>query len=259
MLLRWTGLVAVALAAIVLMILLLAPAQWLAAATRSATQGRLDLAEASGTFWSGQATLVVASGSDPGATRASLPEPLSWHLSPWQLLIGTVDLTLSHPSALAQPLSIRVSPGGEVRVSATTLRVPASLLTGLGAPFNTIRPGGTIAITWDGLQLGAGRLNGAISAEWQFASSSLSPVSPFGHYRMQTNGVFPGAQLTLQTISGPLELTGSGTIPEGGRLRFEGRAQPLAGTDPAVKAQLTGLISLLGRRDGEAAILRFGN
>jgi len=36
-------------------------------------QGRLDLAEASGTFWNGQATMVVASGSDPGASRASLP------------------------------------------------------------------------------------------------------------------------------------------------------------------------------------------
>ncbi len=259
MMLRWAGLAAVALAAILLTILMMAPAQWLAAATRSATQGRLDLAEASGTFWNGQARMVVASGSDPGASRASLPEALSWRLSPWQLLIGTVDLTLSHPSALTQPLSVRVSPGGEVSVSATTLRLPASLLTGLGAPFNTIRPGGTIAITWSGLQLGAGKLNGAISAEWQFASSSLSPVSPFGHYRMQTNGVFPGTQLTLQTISGPLDLSGSGTIQEGGRLRFEGRAQPLAGIDPGVKAQLTSLISLLGRREGEAAILRFGN
>jgi general secretion pathway protein N len=259
MMLRWTGLAAVALAAILLTILMMAPAQWLATATRAASGGRLDLAEASGTLWNGQATLVVASGSDLGASRASLPEPLSWHLSPWQLLIGTVDLTLSHPSALTPPLSIRVSPGGEVRVSATTLRVPASLLTGLGAPFNTIRPGGTIAIAWDGLQLAGGKMQGVISAEWQFASSNLSPVSPFGHYLMQTNGVFPGTELTLQTVSGPLELTGSGTIPEGGRLHFEGRAQALPGTDPGVKAQLAGLLSLLGRRDGEAAILRFGN
>jgi hypothetical protein len=29
--------------------------------------------------------------------------------------------------------------------------------------------------------------------------------------------------------------------------------------DPAIKTQLTGLISLLGRRDGESAILNFGS
>ena len=103
------------------------------------------------------------------------------------------------------------------------------------------------------------RFQGNITAEWQFASSNLTPVSPFGHYRLLTNGVFPGTQLNLLTISGPLELTGSGTIAEGGRLRFQGIARALPGTDPAIKTQLTGLISLLGRRDGESAILNFGS
>ncbi len=32
----------------------------------------------------------------------------------------------------------------------------------------------------------------------------------------------------------------------------------MPGTDPGVKAQLTGLISLLGRRDGEGSLLNFG-
>jgi hypothetical protein len=54
-------------------------------------------------------------------------------------------------------------------------------------------------------------------------------------------------------------LTGSGTIGEGGRLRFQGVARPLAAADAATKTQLTGLISLLGRRDGDAAILSFGS
>ena len=84
-------------------------------------------------------------------------------------------------------------------------------------------------------------------------------MSPFGHYRLQTNGVFPGTQLNLVTVSGPLELTGSGTIAEGGRLRFQGVARAAPGVDPAIKTQLTGLISLLGRRDGESAILNFGS
>jgi general secretion pathway protein N len=248
-----------ALLALVITALVIAPAQWAAGAVSTATQGRLELAEARGTLWNGSAVLVLAAGPDSGAARASLPERLSWQLSPWSLLVGRIDLTLSHPSALAQPLAIHAPlSGGSTVLGATTVRLPASLLVGLGAPWNTVRPGGILTLTWDRLQLEPGRIAGNLSGEWQHASSALTPVSPMGHYRLKTNGIWPGTQLELLTISGPLELKGSGTIPEGGRLRFTGRAQALAGTDPGVKAQLTGLISLLGRRDGDGALLNFG-
>lgn len=257
--LRWIGYGLVALLAIVATVGAVAPAQWLAAAVAAATRGRVELAEAKGTLWNGEATLVLASGSGPGAVRASLPERLSWRLSPWQLLAGTVDLTLRHPSALAQPLAIRAWPNGRATLSAALVRLPAALLIGLGAPWNTVRPGGVVTLSWDRLQIEPGRWQGNFSAEWQYASSALTPVSPMGHYRLQTNGVFPGTQLNLLTLSGPLELTGSGTIAEGGRLRFQGVARAVPDADPGVKTQLTGLISLLGRRDGESAILNIGS
>ena len=249
-----------ALAALLATALVIAPAQWIASTLKSATGGRVELADASGTAWNGSAVLVLASSPDPAAPRATLPERLSWRLSPWSLLIGQFDLTVTHPSALTQPLAVRAPllGGGATTLSATTLRLPASLLIGLGAPWNTVRPGGILLVNWDRLQIGSDRIQGNVSAEWQYASSALTPVSPMGHYRLQTNGVWPGTQLDLLTISGPLELKGSGTIAAGGGLRFTGRAQPMAGTDPGVKAQLTGLISLLGRRDGEGALLNFG-
>lgn len=249
-----------ALAGLLVTVLVIAPAQWAASAVKNATGGHLELAEASGTAWNGSALLVLASSADPGAPRATLPERLSWRLGLSSLILGQFDLTITHPSALTQPLSVRAPLFGDrsATLSATTLRLPASLLVGAGAPWNTIRPGGTLLVNWDRLLIGNGRMQGNINAEWQQASSALTPVSPMGHYRLQTNGIWPGTQLDLLTISGPLELRGSGTIPEGGRLRFTGRAQAMAGTDPSVKAQLTGLISLLGRRDGDGALLNFG-
>lgn len=249
-----------AVAGLLATVLVIAPAQWAASALSNATGGRVELADASGTAWNGSALLVLASSPEPSAPRATLPERLSWRLSPWSLVVGQLDLTVTHPSALSQPLAVRAPllGSGTATLSATTLRLPASLLVGVGAPWNTIRPGGILMVTWDRLQIGDGRIQGNIGAEWQYASSALTPVSPMGHYRLQTNGVWPGTQLDLLTISGPLELKGSGTIAAGGRLRFTGRAQALAGTDPGVKAQLTGLISLLGRRDGEGALLNFG-
>lgn len=256
---RIAGLALVALLAVAGAVAVLAPAQWAATAVRDATAGRVDLAETSGSLWQGEATVVLAAGTGPGAARASLPERLRWRLSAWQLLLGTADLTVWHPSALAQPLTVRVPLGGTTVIGATTLRLPASLLVGLGAPFNTLRPGGQLAIGWNRLQLEPGRLTGAVSAEWQFASSALTPVSPFGHYRLTTDGAYPGTRLLLTTLAGPLELAGNGTIDASGRLRFEGTARPAPGTDPAVKNQLAGLISLLGpRRDSETASLKFG-
>ncbi len=256
--LRAIGYGLVVVVAVLAVVLVLAPAQWLASAVRDTTRGRIDLAEASGTIWSGRATLVLGSG-EPGAPRASLGEPMTWHLSPWALLAGEVDLTLAHPSALSQPLSVRATFTRRYDIGPATVRLPASLLTGLGAPWNTIRPGGILVLSWDRLRIEGNRLLGSPSAEWQFASSALTPVSPFGHYRLETSGGYPDMRLTLVTVSGPLEMSGSGTIAAGGRLRFQGIARAASNADPAVKTQLGGLIGLLGRRDGDAAILNFGN
>ena len=60
---------------------------------------------------------------------------------------------------------------GRVLAGPTTLRVPASLLIGLGAPWNTVRPGGVLSVTWDRLAISPRRFEGNVTAEWQFASS----------------------------------------------------------------------------------------
>jgi general secretion pathway protein N len=237
----------------------LAPAQWADQAIRSFTGGRVELAQAAGTIWDGSATLVLASGRARDSVRTGLPDPISWRLSLWPLLSGTIELTLRHPSALTAPLRVSVSADGRFQLGAATLRLPAAMLTGLGAPWNTVRPGGIVSLQTNGVEFARGQCRGSLTAEWEYASSGLSPVSPIGHYRLQTSGQYPGTRLELQTISGPLELIGSGTIGEGGRLRFEGIARPLAAADTATKTQLIGLISLLGRRDGDAAILSFGS
>lgn len=249
----------VATTSVLLTTLLAAPAQWLASAVADATDGHVLLAEASGSLWNGRASVVLAPGADSGSPAMSLPETMHWTLSPWRLLTGNVDLELAHPSALAQPLRVRADLSRRVELSAETLRLPAAVLAGLGAPFNTIRPGGLIAIAWTRLQFQGGRMEGDIVAEWQFASSALSPVSPFGHYRLDASGGFPGTRLLLTTVTGPLEMTGDGTIAGRGNLSFRGRARATPGVDASTRAQLAGLITLLGRRDGDSAILSLGH
>ena len=237
----------------------MAPAQWVASAIGRATGERIVLAEAKGSVWRGQASVVLSPGEDAGIARIGLPETLSWQLSPWKLVAGTVDLTLTHPSALLQPLQLRADLSGRVELLASTVRLPAAVLAGLGAPFNTIKPGGVISLAWQRLEFHRGRMQGDVIGEWRFASSALTTVAPFGHYRLLAEGGFPGTRLTLTTLSGPLELVGDGTIDEQGNFRFAGRARAQPGADASARAQLAGLVLLLGRRDGDSAVLSLGN
>jgi len=111
---------------------------------------------------------------------------------------------------------------GRLQVGPATLRLPAAMLAGLGAPWNTVRPGGIVSLHTDGLEVARGHGRGNLTVEWEYASSALTPVAPIGHYRLQASGEYPGTRLELQTIAGPLELTGSGTIIEGGTYAFMG-------------------------------------
>jgi general secretion pathway protein N len=249
------GFAAVALAAVLATVLVVAPAQWVAAAVDRASDGHLLLADARGTLWRGDATLVVAAGRGNDGVRAALPDRLSWQLAPAALATGGVELTVAHPSALNQPLTLRRAAGGETVLGAATLRLPAALLSALGAPWNTVRPGGTLVVGWDRLILAAGFMQGNLTAEWQYASSALTAVAPIGHYRLTASGGYPGTQLQLTTVNGALQMAGAGTIGAGGQVRFRGSAQLAADADPAVRAQLAGLLSLLGKRDGEKVIL----
>ncbi len=255
--------VAAALGAAALVVLTEAPAALLAGVVQARTGGRVTLAEPSGTFWDGQADVVLSDEAAEAARAASVrtrvPGRTAWHIDAWRLLIGSLGITVTNPAALDNPFVLRADLGGNVTVEADHLRLPASLLVGLGAPWNTIRPGGEIALEWDTLHVRGGELRGRVQAEWSGASSGLSPVVPFGHYRLQADGIFDGAQVRLETLSGPMEMTGNGTIAPGRQLRFRGSAHVQAGTDPSVATQLSGLISLLGRRDGDGAILNFGS
>jgi general secretion pathway protein N len=238
--------------------LVMAPAQWVASAAETASGGRIVLAAATGSAWRGQAIVVLSPGAQASTGQVSLPEPLSWRLSPWRLLGGRLDLTLTHPSALPQPLHLRGDLARRIELGPASVRLSAALLAGLGAPFNTIRPGGLISLNWQRLELHGGRMQGDLAGEWEFATSTLTPVAPFGHYRLLAEGGFPGTRLRLLTVSGPLEMTGDGTIDDDGRLRFSGRARAASGADASTRAQLAGLVLLLGRRDGDSAILSFG-
>lgn len=243
-----------------------APARWLASALQQATAGQLRLVNPRGTVWNGSAGVVLASGAG-GAEAVSLPGQLSWRLRPQGLGLGG---TLELPCCASEPLgfAVRRQDGGLwLGWQDSASRWPAAMLAGLGAPWNTLRPEGTLELRTQALVLhwrdggNGGNANGG-GAELAIGggatldaidiASSLATLRPLGSYRVAlTGGSAPSVLLT--TLGGSLQLTGSG-LWTGRALRFSGEAAAAPGSENA----LSNLLNIMGRREGTRSIITLG-
>ncbi len=273
---RWAlvGAVAGALAAATVW----APATWLATAVARASEGRVVLAEARGTLWNGNA-VVVLGGGEGSADATRLPGRLGWTLAPrWTEGSAALQLTLSDDCCILQPVAVQVLPGwGQVRVRVGGARKedkagpgdagptalvqwPASLLVGLGTPWNTLQPDGALRLTGQGLGLtwtqGRPALEGTVSVELRDFSSRLSTLPRLGSYRLDVRGdpAAPGtAHVQLNTLDGALRLQGQGSWGRTG-LRLRGEASASEGNEAA----LDNLLNIIGRRQGARSVLTIG-
>jgi len=262
-----------------------APARWVGWAVSEATQGRVILAQAQGTAWSGQARVTLTGG--PGSRDAlTLPGRLSWDLGldlagrsgwPWSAPAqGAAGggwagrLTLHHSECMPVPVALRFQPGiGRWTLSlparkpqepASLMQWPAAWLGALGTPWNTLQPSGQLRLSSPGgsLQWTQGRfqLDGALVLEAENMASRLSTLDRLGSYRAVVSGGGSGAEvatLQLSTVDGALLLSGTGQWT-GARFRLRGEARAA----PGQEAALQNLLNLIGTRDGARSILSIG-
>ncbi len=225
------------------------------------TAGRLRLANTSGTVWNGQGRLVLAdvTGITAEASAGSrslqglvIPGRLTWQVRPLPLLMGIVDATVTL-DGMSQPLRLTGS-FGELRVSGARLDLPSVDLGRLGSPWNTIRPSAGVGFQWDGFTIRQGLFEGRMSVELREAASAVSPVRPLGSYKVDVVSSGPKADVSLSTLQGPLRLTGNGNWTGRGGLSFTVQAE----SEPRERERLSGLLSLVGRREGERVIIKIG-
>ena len=255
-----------------------APARWLADGVAQATRGQVQLADARGTVWSGDAVLVLGAGA--GSRDASaLPGRLDWTLRPTLTDGAGLALNLRQACCIRQIVQLRVLPGwARLRVQVLGLdesgrsaapdadgttwlaQWPAAWLSGLGTPWNTLRPGGALRLTAQGLQLewAAGRfaMSGQANLELRDFSSRLVTLPRLGSYRVAISAdpaQAGTAQVGLSTLDGALQLSGQGSWSASG-LRLRGEASAA----PADEAALSNLLNIIGRRDGARSLLSIG-
>lgn len=251
----WAGLLVGALLALVF----LAPAAWLARGVAQASRGQVILAEPRGTLWQGSAELLLSGGSG-SQDLMRLPERLHWTLSPQWSSIG-LDLKLRADCCTPVPLEFmlrRAAPGWQLQLAdgASPSVWPTALLAGLGTPWNTLQPSGSLHLAPRQLQArwthGQWQLSGQAVLELRQFTSGLSTLQPLGSYRLRVQGGSP-VQLALDTLEGGLRLSGSGQW-SGTRLRFVGEASAEAGLEPV----LDNFLNVVGRRNGPRSIITLG-
>ncbi|MFZ9429906.1 MAG: type II secretion system protein N [Burkholderiaceae bacterium] len=252
-----------------LALVLCAPASWLADALARLSQGRVLLLQAEGTVWSGQATLALGSGPG-GGPAVALPGRLLWSVRPQWLgrALPELALELAHAQAMPEPIRIGISPtsaGWHIGLrrnpagGISQLQAPAAWLNGLGAPWNTLQPSGSLRVEVEDLQWTIGsdsrpKARMSMSVKLVNAASRVSTLPVLGHYELAIRG---GPEMNLVLSSGAgsaLQLEGMGLWTPGQALVFRGQALAASGRQEA----LSNLLNIIGRREGDRSIIALG-
>jgi general secretion pathway protein N len=227
------------------------PARWVTPLLAAGTRGAVQLTQVSGTLWQGSAAVTIAPATGIGQSQLVLPERLSWQLQAWPLLLARAQGQFQFG---ARPPSEFRATSAEWRVQAGATALPAHYLAAVGAPLNSMLPGGWVDLRWTELQGDRQTVAGALSLEWLDATTRMSGPTPLGDYVLTAQLADGAARLQLNTRSGRLKIRGEGQFG-GPRPQF----RLVSTAAPADRDPLAAVLNMLGRRQDNEYILQIGS
>jgi general secretion pathway protein N len=243
---------------VILALWLQAPAQWMSYLVASATNQQVLLKDARGSIWKGSAQAVLSppNVTSTSTTQSALSSRLAWSIrlthDGWLPALG---VQLHADCCTVNDFEGSVKPtwsGIEFSLKDHTSSWPASWLSGLGAPWNTLQPQGLIQISTQQARWQSSQpltFSGQINLQLKELSTQLSTIRPLGSYEVVILGG-SAPQMTLRTLEGSLLLSGQGQWANR-RFRFQGEAEAKDGAESA----LSNLLNVLGQRRGKVSIL----
>jgi general secretion pathway protein N len=235
------------------------PVSWVSSALGGQTACRVVLQEPMGTIWQGSAALGFSeSNAMGGGCKPPLAQTERFQWKTTCHISGPSCTTEIQFSALEKAQIAQWGWGQPLTMAGNEITLPTTILEGLGNPWSTLRPRGTLSAHWTDLKwaLSGGNSgsegansSGIIRISIRNLTSPISPVSPLGSYEIQANLAQNATSWVLSTSSGPLLLKGEGEIghgPGSKGLQFTGEAAAAPESEDA----LVGLLSLLGKREG---------
>lgn len=238
---KWWPLLGAGLGVYALALLVTAPATLADGGLQRATHGRLGLAEARGTLWSGSGQIEI----HDTAGRVALSKRLAWRLRPQDLLRARLryDVELGRGS---RPFPVTVS-RSSIELANADIALPAQALS-LGLPrLAPLDLTGELNFRIASLTIGRGATRGDVALQWRSAGSGFSPVWPLGDYELRWEGQGPQERATLRTLKGPLQLRGEGSWAVGRAPAFAATAD----APPDIRQQLAPLLRMIAVERGE--------
>lgn len=217
------------------------PATLFDAALRYGSGGRLRLAEARGSIWSGSGQLELRD----AAGRNGVGKHIAWHLLPGTLPSGrlTFDIEMDYlPGHTFLTLSSAGLELGEMNID-----LPATALGLAVAKLKPLDPTGDLHLHVARFSTGRDGISGSAALNWFAAGSAHSPVSPLGDYELRLDSREKTVLATLRTLKGPLKIDGQGSWDKGNTPAF----QAILKIPPAYRGQLAPLLGLIASDRGE--------
>jgi general secretion pathway protein N len=219
------------------------PASYLTQQLVQVSQGHVLALYSQGSLWNGRARLALRSGGQTEAPRAAvLPGELQWQVGQIHWFPPAIEVKFRGEPLVQEAFSVLIG-WNAAQVSSGALYLPAEVLEAVGAPFNTLKPGGDLLLSWTEAKLESRQWQVQAMIDWRAARSVLSRVVPMGSYRVKLAVQQRQGNLELSTLSGPMFLSGNGKWSNG-QWQMSGVARP----EPAQRDALAPLMTLLGRQ-----------
>jgi len=218
-----------------------APATLIDANLKNASHGRLRLAEARGTVWSGAGRIEIREADG----RTGVGRNVAWRAVPESLLRGRLRCEVGLAEAAGRfPVTLSFS---RIELENADASVPAAVL-GLAVPrLAPLGLTGEVLIHVGQLSFAGGEMEGSATLRWRAAGSALTPLSPLGEYELRLDGGGTMVHASLSTLSGPLQLDGKGAWKYGDSVAFLGTAR----IPPQQREQLAPLLRLIAVENGK--------
>ncbi len=227
--------IAAALLAYVVTLAVLFPASWVGYAIERASQQGLALRDPAGTLWSGSGRLYALERSgEPYEVGA-----LRWKVFPLRLLEAKLvaDLVLA---PVSQPARVELSLSG-LRIRNLNAQIPGALAQVAAPGLRLLEPQGTLILRSENLHLSEDSVLGLADLEWRGLRLARAGGLELGSHVARLRGAGKKLEIELDSLEGPLSVSGNGTWARAEGLLLSGAAEIKAQSDPALGPLLQGL------------------
>jgi general secretion pathway protein N len=242
---RARSLAVLGIAAYAIFLIATIPASVVASRIGNASGGAVQVAEARGTLWNGEARATVLA---PGGVFAL--DHIQWRFAPAGLASGHIAFDVAANGrgvdarlTLGRGFSRWIFAGADARIDASLFAILAPLL-------GTWHPEGIVTIATPEWRLkDDGEARGKLAATWSDAALSLSDVKPLGIYSLDATAEDGPTSFTVATKEGPFRVSGHGTFTPPSLVAFSGEARG----EGAQAGALEPLLDLVGPRRADGA------